>query len=83
MIKLVALFRKPDDPEAFLRHYREVHDPLVRKTPGLARYEVSRVTGDPFGGEPAYFLVAEMYYPDRARSAPRCARRRTRRSGGT
>lgn len=65
MIKLVALFKQPDDPDGFMRHYREVHEPLVKKTPGLVRYEVSRVTADPFGGEPAYFLVAEMYYPDR------------------
>ena len=65
MIKLVALFAKPDNPEAFLTHYHEVHDPLVRKIPGLARYEVSRVTANPLGGEPAYYLVAEMSYPDR------------------
>ncbi|MBX6341365.1 MAG: EthD family reductase, partial [Thermomicrobiaceae bacterium] len=65
MIKLVALYRKPADPEGFMRHYREVHTPLVEKTPGLERIEVSRVTGDAFGGEPPYFLIAEMYYPDR------------------
>ncbi|HWG84120.1 MAG TPA: EthD family reductase [Deinococcales bacterium] len=64
MVKLVALYRKPADPEAFMRHYREVHTPLVLQTPGLARLEVSRVTRNPMGGEPAYFLMAEMYYPD-------------------
>ena len=65
MIKLVALYTRPDDPDAFMTHYREVHGALVRKTPGLQRFEVSRITANAFGGEPAYFLVAEMYYADR------------------
>ena len=64
MIKFVALYRKPADEEAFLRHYAEVHTPLVRRTPGLARLEVTRFTRNPAGGDPAFFLMAEMYYPD-------------------
>jgi len=64
MIKLVALYTRPDDVDAFLKHYQAVHDPLVRKTPGLQRFEVSRVVANPMGGEPAYFLMAEMYYRD-------------------
>lgn len=65
-IKLIALYRKPDDVEAFLNHYDQVHAPLVRKTPHLGRMVVNRVTGSPMG-EPAYFLMAEMQFPDRAR----------------
>lgn len=65
MIKLVALYKRPDDVDAFLRHYREVHLPLVEKTPGLERVETSLVTADAFGGEPEYLLVTTMYYPDR------------------
>ena len=65
-VKLIALYRKPEDVEGFLRHYNEVHLPLVRKTPHLERAIVSRVTGQPMG-EPAYFLVAEMVFPDPAR----------------
>lgn len=66
MIKFVALYKKPADEAAFLRHYQEVHTPLVLKTPGLARLEVTRFTRSPQGGEPAFFLMAEMYYPDLA-----------------
>jgi len=66
MVKLIALYRKPAEPGAFLKHYREVHTPLMRKVPGLAHMEVKRVTANPFGGEPAYFLVAEMTWPDQA-----------------
>ena len=65
-VKLVALYRKPDDEEAFLRHYHEVHMPLVAKTPHLEKAIVSKVTGAPVG-EPPYFLMAEMVFPDSER----------------
>lgn len=64
MIKIIALYTKPADEEAFLRHYEDVHTPLVRRVPGLAKLEVTRLTRDPLGGDPAYFLMAEMSYPD-------------------
>ena len=64
MPKLIALYKKPDDPEAFLEHYRNVHMPLVEKIPGLAGATVNMATGAPMGGEPEYFLIAEMRYPD-------------------
>ncbi len=65
-IKLVALYRKPDDSEAFLRHYEDVHTPLTRKIPHLEQLSVGRVTGSPMGETP-YFLMAEMVFPDRVR----------------
>jgi uncharacterized protein (TIGR02118 family) len=65
MVKLVAMFTKPDDPEAFDRAYFDVHLPLNAKTPGLRRTEVSRVTGAPRGESP-WYVVAEMYYDDEA-----------------
>ena len=43
MIKLIALYKKPADVEAFEAHYREVHLPLVQKVPGLVRAEVTRI----------------------------------------
>ncbi|MGE5139745.1 MAG: EthD family reductase [Rudaea sp.] len=64
MVKLVALYRKPSDVEAFERDYFLTHVPLINKVPGLQRLEVSRVTGAP-RGEPDFFMMAEMYFPDR------------------
>jgi uncharacterized protein (TIGR02118 family) len=64
MIKLVALYKKPDDVDAFMQRYLDVHIPLVRKTPGLLNVEVTRVTADTLGGEPPYFLITTMTYPD-------------------
>lgn len=65
MVKLVALYRKPADIEAFEKHYREVHTPIVKKMPGLKKLEVSRMTGSP-GGEPKFYLMADMYFEDKA-----------------
>ena len=56
--RFLALYETPTDPEAFDRHYREVHVPLAKKLPGLRRYTLSRdVTG--LRGAP-YHLVAEL-----------------------
>jgi uncharacterized protein (TIGR02118 family) len=62
--QLIALYKKPDDVDAFLAHYQDVHAPLVRKVPGLQSMQVSRVEGDAFGGEPPYFMVATMNFGD-------------------
>ena len=63
MIKLVALFKRPDDVEAFDAHYEQTHAPLMRHVPGLERMEVTRNLRA-FRGEPEYYLVAEMYFTD-------------------
>lgn len=64
MYKLLALYDHPEDVEAFERHYREVHAPLAEAVPGLERLVINRVKGDPMGGEPRHYLIAEMHFPD-------------------
>lgn len=64
MVKLVALYRKPVDREAFERAYFETHIPLVNKIPGLQRVEISRITGAP-RGEPDFYLVSELSFRDK------------------
>ena len=63
MVKLVALYTAPPDPDAFDRHYRETHLPLIERWPGLRRLEAGKVTGA-VGGPAPYYLVAEMYFDD-------------------
>jgi uncharacterized protein (TIGR02118 family) len=63
MLKFVALYRSPTDPADFDRHYFGGHVPLVNATPGLVRAEVAKVTRTVVG-EPAYYLMAEMYFDD-------------------
>ncbi len=64
MIKLIALFSRPPDTDAFDHHYDEVHAPLMRQVPGLERMEVTRNIGT-FRGESEYYLIAEMYFRNR------------------
>jgi uncharacterized protein (TIGR02118 family) len=61
MVKLIALYKMPEDKAAFNSHYNEVHTPLVKKMPGLKKLEVARITGAPIG-EPKHYLIAEMYF---------------------
>ena len=64
MIKLVALFKRPENIEEFDSHYAETHAPLMGKVPGLVRMEVTRNL-KAFRGEPEYYLIVEMYFRDR------------------
>lgn len=61
MVKLIALYKKPADVEAFERHYREIHAPLAKQMPGLQRFELSHMTGSP-GGEAKFYMMAELYF---------------------
>jgi uncharacterized protein (TIGR02118 family) len=63
MVKLIALYRKPENTEAFESHYFDAHTPLVKKLPGLRRLEVAKITGAPIG-EAKHHLIAEMYFDD-------------------
>ena len=61
MVKLIALYRMPEDVASFDRHYFDVHIPLVRKIPGLRKVEITKITGAPLG-DSKYHLMAEMYF---------------------
>lgn len=62
MHKLIVLYKKPDDVDAFMTHYNEVHIPIVNTIPGLKECIVNKVTGNPMGGEPDYFMTVEMCF---------------------
>lgn len=68
MIKLVLLFRRRDDltMDEFLRHWREVHIPLVLRIPNIRRYVVSPVTATPGGGsgQRDFDGMAELWFDD-------------------
>ena len=65
MVKLIALYKQPQDVATFERVYFGEHIPLTKKMPGLRRVEINRVSGAP-RGEPAYDLVANLYFDDAA-----------------
>jgi len=41
MKQVVVVYGTPADTQAFERHYREVHVPLVKQMPNLAKFEAS------------------------------------------
>jgi len=56
--RFLFYWEQPTDPEAFERHYREVHIPLACKLPNLRSYTITdNVT--PVRGEP-YHRIAEL-----------------------
>jgi uncharacterized protein (TIGR02118 family) len=61
MVKLIALYKTPDDSAEFDKHYHEIHTPLVKKMPGLRRMELAKITGSVIG-EPSHYLMCEMYF---------------------
>ncbi|MCM2533654.1 EthD family reductase [Neobacillus pocheonensis] len=64
MIKMIALYKHPENKEAFDEHYFNVHGPITEKIPGLRKMEVTKIIGSPMGGEGEYYLLCEMYYDD-------------------
>ena len=63
MKKLIALYKTPADPEAFMTHYVNVHLPLVAKIPGLLKAEVTMIDRT-LMGDAGGFMLAEMYFAD-------------------
>lgn len=65
MIKYIALYKQPADPEAFEKAYFSSHKPLIDNVPGLIRQEIAKVArtfvpGFLEGSEP--YLIAELYF---------------------
>jgi uncharacterized protein (TIGR02118 family) len=61
MVKMIALYTKPEDPEAFDKEYMEKHVALVKSLPGLRKVEIARIQASPIGEVKGY-LVTEMYF---------------------
>jgi len=79
-VTLMALYRRPDDADAFLSHYQGIHLPLVRKIPHLVDATARTVTGSPMSDAP-YFLIAEMRFADRPHFDEAMASRENRAAG--
>jgi uncharacterized protein (TIGR02118 family) len=61
MVKLIALYKKPADVDAFEQHYAHVHIPLAEKIPGIRKTEWTRFLASPQGAAP-YYMMYEMYF---------------------
>lgn len=58
---LIAIYKTPDDTQAFDEHYFNTHCPLVDKMPGLKNVSIKRFTGSPMGNKDLY-LMCEMTF---------------------
>jgi len=65
MWQFVVLYRRPDDPEAFVHDYERTHLPLVRRFPELRRATISRMEADHGSASNDVFLMTAMYWDDR------------------
>ena len=63
MVKLIALYKRPADVDAFEQHYAQIHIPLVEKIPGIRKTEWTRILASPQGEAP-YYMMYEMYFDD-------------------
>lgn len=62
--KMIALYKAPQDLSAFMKHYTEIHTPLVLAYPGLEKLEVTEVKRNLMAKELPYVLIAEMTFKD-------------------
>lgn len=56
-VDIIVLYDAPADPDAFDRHFREVHLPIVRTIPGVLEFETSRGPVSVEGGAPRHQMA--------------------------
>jgi uncharacterized protein (TIGR02118 family) len=62
MAKVLVLYKKPKNAEAFDKHYAAVHIPLAKKIPGLKKFDISKgAVATPTGASDVH-LVATLYF---------------------
>ncbi len=62
VVKLVMLFKRPADEEAFeIEYVRNLA--LIEKLPGIVRRQANMVIGSP-AGQSLYYRVLEVYFED-------------------
>jgi uncharacterized protein (TIGR02118 family) len=71
-MKLIAIYKQPEDSTAFDEAYFNTHLPLLNGVPGLEKTEIIKVTRTIMGDE--IYLMAIMHFADKD------ARRRGMRS---
>ena len=62
MARLVAMYKKPANVQAFDTYYYNTHVPIAKKVPELRRYEVSAGPVGTPAGESPYHLVAILAF---------------------
>ncbi|MFY9554776.1 MAG: EthD family reductase [Blastocatellia bacterium] len=62
--KIVVIYPRPKDVDAFEKTYVEEHVPLaVEKIKGVIKFAATKVVGTPDGSTPPFYRIAELYFP--------------------
>jgi len=63
-IKVIVIYPRPTDADAFEKAYVEEHMPLAaEKIKGMSRFSATKVMGTPDGGDAPFARIAELYFP--------------------
>lgn len=61
--KIVVIYPRPTDVDAFEKVYTEEHIPMARKKiKGVTKIVATKVLGTPDGSEPPFYRIAELYF---------------------
>lgn len=62
--KIVVIYPRPTDVDAFEKVYIEEHMPIAAaKIKGVTKFAGTKVVGTPDGSTPPYYRIAELYFP--------------------
>lgn len=64
MARMVVIYKTPKNPEAFDKHYFDIHVQLAKKLPGLRKYEVSHGSVAVLAGGQACHLIGTLHFDD-------------------
>lgn len=64
MVKFIAVYKIPANPEEFEKQYAEEHLPLVRKIPGLAGVEILKFKKNLLGGDLDIYQMVTLNFAD-------------------
>jgi uncharacterized protein (TIGR02118 family) len=62
--KLVVIYPRPTDLEAFEKAYVDDHVPMAKeKIKGMTKFVATKVLGTPDGQTPPFYRIAELHFP--------------------
>jgi uncharacterized protein (TIGR02118 family) len=63
-VKLIVMYPRPKDIDAFEKLYQEEHVPMaVAKLAGKTRFVATKVVATPDGSPPPFYRIAEVHFP--------------------
>ncbi|MDQ6702508.1 MAG: EthD family reductase [Pseudomonadota bacterium] len=63
-VKLLVIYPRPTDIEAFEKLYQDEHVPMaVDKLAGKTKFIATKVLATPDGTPPPFYRIAEVYFP--------------------